>query len=75
MCCSTCSDTECVAIFVYYFLTSTHGDLKGTDIFYLLTHTSTITMTTSDKRTADTPPVIGPVSSEDVSASVRHSAK
>jgi hypothetical protein len=41
--------------------------------FYLLTHTSTITMTTNNKRTAETPPAIGPASSEDVSASVRHS--
>jgi hypothetical protein len=40
---------------------------------YLLTHTSTITMTTSKKRTAETPPAIVPASSEDVSASVRHS--
>jgi hypothetical protein len=41
--------------------------------FYLLTHTSTITMPTSNKRIAETPPAIGPASSEDVSASVRHS--
>ena len=41
--------------------------------FYLLTHTSTITMTTSNKRTAETPPAIGPASREEVSASVRHS--
>ena len=30
-------------------------------------------MTTNNKRTAETPPAIGPASSEDVSASVRHS--
>jgi hypothetical protein len=28
---ATCSDIECVASFVYYFLTSTPGDLKGTE--------------------------------------------
>ena len=41
--------------------------------FYLLTHTSTITMTTSNKRTAETPPANRPASSEEVSASIRHS--
>ena len=43
--------------------------------FYLLTNTSTITMTTSNNRPAETPPAIGPVSDEDASASVRHSVK
>jgi hypothetical protein len=32
-------------------------------------------MTTSNKRTAETPPAIGPASSEDIGASVRSSVK
>ena len=43
--------------------------------FYLLTHTSRITMPTSNKRTAETPPTIGPASSDDVTTSVRSSVK
>jgi hypothetical protein len=43
--------------------------------FYLLTHTSRITVPTSNKRTTETPPTIGPASSDDVTTSVRSSVK